>query len=223
MLHERLSLVSAREKRGRLLMVCVLSLLCLSQAALAQSGRRQIKREPQPPPPTVNAEAKPEATPEKEKLPPVASFVVGGDRLSATFEIPTGYLDIAINACIDRLRKSQSLDVKAGGTSLNRKEAIDEAKKQTEAYVVWLELKADISGSSLSSIVIQYSVFTPQTAKVKTYGSVYLDERRMGSGRVGVGLPPSTSRRLPLDYLMREGGRDVAERLMNHFHVRLPD
>ena len=224
---ERLSSAPAAGKRARLLVVCALLLLSLSQAAVAQSGRRQVKN-PSPSAPDVSVEdkAEPKASPTPPKaVAPVASLVITGDRASATFEIPTGYLDIATNACYDTLRKSLSLNVTAGSTNLTRKDAIDEAKKQTEAYVVWLELKAELNAqqNDLAYVVIQFTVFSPQTAKVKYFDSIYLDRATMGSGRVGVGLPPSVSRRFPLDYVMREGGRRVAERLMRHFRVSVQD
>lgn len=54
-------------KRLHLLIICALLLLGLSQAALAQSGRRPVKREPPPPPPPVSVEAQPETEREKQK------------------------------------------------------------------------------------------------------------------------------------------------------------
>lgn len=102
---------------------------------------------------------------------------------------------------------------------MSRKEAIDKAKKQNVAHVVWLELRVEDSGASQPVITIQYTIFMPETGKVKTSGHVYLDRSQVSSGRVGVGLPPSVTRSMPLDYLMKEGGRSVADRVMDEFHV----
>lgn len=219
-----LSSTFSEERRRYLLIVCALSILCLSQTTLAQSGRRQVKRESTVPPP-VSAEVKtePSATPATVKVDTVASFIVGGDRLSASFDVPSGYLDTAIHACIDRLGKAPGLIASAGGSSMSRKDAIDKAKKQSEAHVVLIEFKAENNGPSQTGFVLEYSVFTPQTAKVKSFGRVYLDNARVGPGRVGVGIPPSISRRLPLDYQMKEGGRSIADRIMSSFHVSSPD
>ncbi|HKR01098.1 MAG TPA: hypothetical protein VJT09_10520 [Pyrinomonadaceae bacterium] len=219
---ERLFSAPAGAKRSTLLLACALLLFYLAPAALAQSGRRQVKNPSPTPPVEDKAEAKPSPTPTKVAA-PIASLIITGDRSSASFEIPTGYLDFATNACFDRLEKSASLKVSLGNTNLSRKDAIDTAKKQEESYIVWLELRGEVSGSDLTNVVIQYSVFSPQTAKVKTFGTVYLDRTGARSGRVAVGLPPTSNRRLPLDYLLREGGRAVAERLMDHFRVSLPD
>jgi hypothetical protein len=219
MRRERLSLSLPKERRGYFLIVSVLSILCFSQAALAQSGRRQSKNISPSPPVSVETKTEDAAKPPAVKPAPAASLIVGGNRLSASFDIPPGALDIAIDACIEKLGKASSLVVTSGGNNMSRKEAIDKAKKQEEAYVVWLELKVENYNSASSGIILEYSVFSPQTAKAKTFGHVYLDRAQVGNGRIGVGLPPSTTRRLSLDYLMREGGRTVADRVMDIFHV----
>jgi hypothetical protein len=221
MRHKSLCSALSEKKRGHLLIACALTLLCLSQAAIAQSGRRQIKRDAAPP--IIAPEIKTEevAKPPKAKASPIASLIVGGDTLSSTFDVPSGYLDIAINSCIERLSKASSLMVKSAGSSMRRKEAIDKAKKQEEAYVVWVDLKSEMGGASQTGLILEYSIFSPQTAKVKDSGHIYLDRAR--NSRVGVGLPQSIGRKLPLDYLMKEGGRELANRVMNIFHVSARD
>jgi hypothetical protein len=115
---------------------------------------------------------------------------------------------------MDRLRDSHGLEVTGGG-GMNRKEAIDRAKKETNASVLWLELRVEEDGSN--SISISYTLFTPQTAKVLTRGNVNPAMRGVGSGGVIVGLP-SPSRRLPLQYQLKEGGREVADRVRGKLH-----
>ena len=208
----------SRTKRAALFIICAVSILCLSQALLAQSGRRPPKRESPPPPapaePSVPLEQKTPA----EKPPPAAYLIVGGDRLGSSINIMPSYVDEAVDSCVKRLRKSPSLDVKAGG-SMTRRDAIERAKREKEAHVVWLEVRAD--DDRLDGISIGYTVFSPQTAQVKNFGRVYLGNRRAGNGRVGVGVPP-VMKRYPLDYYMREGGEDVADRVMGLFQVPLP-
>ena len=200
---ERLSLAFLKERRRYLLIVCALSILCLSEAALAQSGRRVKRVSTAPTPVITEAKTEPTPTPSTVKAATVASFIVGGDRSSTSFDVPSGYLETAVHACIDRLGKALGITASAGG-NMSRKDAIDKAKKQSDAHVVWIEFKADYNGTSQTTFVLEYSVFTPQTAKVKSFGRVYLDHARVGSGKVGVGIPPSISRRLPLDYQMKE-------------------
>jgi hypothetical protein len=209
-------------RRVCLLTLCAVSLLaCLSQAALAQSGRRQNK--PLSPPTPVatggEGEAKPETKPSAEKPGPSATVIVGGDRFGSSASMISGYIDEAMEACVIELNKSRGLEARGGG-GMSRKEAIDRAKKETEAYVLWLDLR--VEGSREDDISVSYTLFMPQTAKVQAFGNVYLSTRRMGRGPVSVGVP-SAGGRMPLQYLMREAGRDVAQRVIDKLQTTTKD
>ncbi|HYG82070.1 MAG TPA: hypothetical protein VD861_16850 [Pyrinomonadaceae bacterium] len=213
----------SRARRGLLLAACAVTLLaCVSQAALAQSGRRQNK--PLSPPTPVatkdEGEAKPEAKPRDTRPAALATIIVGGDKFGNSSSIIPGYVTEAVEGCILELNKSRSLDARGGGY-MTRKEAIDRAKKETEAHVLWLDVR--IHGNRQDDIAVSYTIFTPQTAKVLTFGNVYLATRRAGRGPVGVGLPPVGGRNMPLQYLMREAGRDVAERVMDKLQTATRD
>jgi hypothetical protein len=212
------------ERRRSLLILCALSVVCFSYTATApsgiataQSGRRPARSEPSPTTATVNEKS--ETDKPTTAKPPATSIVVGGDRLSATTNLPSGYLDIAIDSCVQRLRKAASLDVNSGGGKMSRRDAIEQAKKQKEGYIVWLEMKIE---DDRNSVVIGYAVFSPQTAKVKTFGEVFLDGTRTTGGPVGVSIP-TARRHLPLEYRMRDGGREVADRIMEEFHIAVRD
>jgi hypothetical protein len=212
----------SRGRRACLLTLCAVSLLaCLSQAALAQSGRRQNK--PLSPPTPVategEAEAKPEAKPSAAKPGPAATVIVGGDRFGSSAAMISSYIDEAMEACVAELDKSRGLEARGGG-GMSRKEAIDRAKKETEAYVLWLDLR--VEGSREDDISISYTLFTPQTAKVMAFGNVYLSTRRAGRGPVSVGVP-SVGGRMPLQYLMREAGREVAQRVSDKLQTATRD
>src|SRR5829696_8592908 len=117
-----------------LLTVCAVSLLCIFQAALAQSGRRQSKVL-SPPTPVVTkdeGETKPEAKPRATRPGPIATVIVGGDRFGTSSSIIPGYVDEAVESCVIELNKSHGLEARGGG-GMSRKEAIDRAKKETEA------------------------------------------------------------------------------------------
>jgi hypothetical protein len=219
MQHEKLT--QAEKKYWRLLIVSVVSILCLSQAVLAQSGRRQRKN-PSSTPPVVTenkteAEAKPK--PPASKPAPLATVIVGGDRFGTSMYLLSGYVDVAVRACIDRLSDSTGLEVVAGG-GMTRSMAIERAKKESNAYVLWLEVRVEEDNSD--TVSISYYGYTPQTAKVMTSGRVYLGSRGVGRGGVGIGVPSITGR-LPLDYQMREAGKSVADRVRNKFGVRTRD
>jgi hypothetical protein len=203
----------SRGRRVCLLTLCAVSLLCLSQAALAQSGRRQNKPLSPPTPVATDGEneAKSEVKPRAEKPAALATVIVGGDRFGSSAYTISGYIDEAMDSCVAELNKSHGLEARGGG-GMSRKEAIDRAKKETEAYVLWLDLR--VEGSRQDDISVSYTLFMPQTAKVMAFGNVYLSTRRAGRGPVSVGVP-SVGGRMPLQYLMREAGRDVAQRVVD--------
>ena len=199
--------------RHKFLIVCALSIICLSQSALAQSGRRQSKSTSPPPPPPAPTETKTEPTtipttgPPTAKPAAVATVIVGGDRYSSSLYIPSGYVDEAVRACMDRLGTSQALEV-IGGGHMSRKDAIDRAKKETVSYVLWIEITTENQNSN--DISLAYYVFKPVTAKGLTSGRVYPGHR--GAGGVVVGVP-TVIRRMPLEYQLREGGQQIADRV----------
>jgi hypothetical protein len=213
--YERFIRALLEKKHRCLLIVCALLILCLSQSTLAQSGRRQSKNPSPTPPVTVEPKTENEAKPPAVKPAPVATIIVSGDRLGSSLYIPSGYVDVAIRSCVDRLEESASLAVTVGG-NMTRKESIDRAKKEKDSHVLWLEVKMEEYGTN--EVSIGYAVFAPQTGKSMTSGRVYLGSKGLGSGGVRVGVP-STSRRMSLEYQMREAGRDVAERVMSKFQA----
>lgn len=202
---------SSRRRQAWLLTVCAVLLVCLSQAALAQSGRRQKPGVASTPPPEVKDEEtqKPEAKPQADKRAPTASIIVGGDRLSMSATLGPNYVDEAAESCVQELNKTGGLEARGGG-AMTRKEAVDRAKKETGAYVLWLEVRID--GTRGEDVSLNYTLFAPQTAKVTAFGNIYASLRGVGRGPVGVGIP-SAGRRMPLQYQMREAGRDVAGRV----------
>ncbi len=200
------------------LAACVATMLCLSHAAFAQSGRRS-KSAPSPPTPVAEPQAEPTASPSNAKPVARTSIIVGKDRFGSTNFVLSSYADVAVRACIDRINESKGLEATGGG-DMTRKDAIDRAKKQTNGYVLWIEIR-DEQGAD-DNISIGYSVYMPETAKILTSGRVYLGTRGAGAGGVIVGVP-SASRRLPLEYQMREAGHEVADRIMDKLHPGLPD
>jgi hypothetical protein len=196
----------------------VMAVLCFAQAALAQSGRRS-KSAPSPPTPiAVEPTAEPTPTPANAKPIARTSIIVGKDRFGSTNFALDSYAGVALAACIDRINESKGLEAR-GGSDMTRKDAIDRAKKG-DAYVLWIEVKDEQDGSG--DITIGYSVYIPETAKVLTSGRIYLGMKGVTKGGVGVGVP-STSRQLPLQYQMKEGGREVANRVVSKIGIPTQD
>jgi hypothetical protein len=202
------------KRHACLLIVCALATLCFSQLALAQSGRRQSKpASPSPPPVASEAKSESQATaPTPKSASP--SVIVVGDRIGSSLYLPSTYVDMVVMACVERLREKPGLEIIQGGQT-TRKAATDRAKKETSAYVLFIEIREESDGSS--NLEIGYSVFTPGTAKVLTGGWVYPGNRGVGSGKVTVGVP-TVARRLPLQYQLKDGGQQVADRVRGKIH-----
>ena len=211
------------------LLVCALIFCVACGVARAQSGRHVPKRSEVPPisaPQTTDPEVKPSTTkPEPARLSLILANEISG------MDTMWSYARIALSDCERRLRESSAISVQAASQEMNRKEAHDRAKSEKEAYVVLLQLQTgfnDIARPTdyrdLTNAYINYTAFTPGTAKIKTQGRVYLDS--VGSsarvGRTRVGIPMPGARRIPFEYLVRLAAREAADRLLAALNVPLP-
>ncbi|HKC63073.1 MAG TPA: hypothetical protein VKB86_05520 [Pyrinomonadaceae bacterium] len=208
---------SLSEKRYKsLLILCVLMILSSYESASAQSGRKNKNAtSPQPP---VAAEPKadaPTSAPPKKSA-PLATIIVGGDKNSSTFYNLSYYVEVAMAGCMDRIKESSGFET-IGGGNMTRKDAIDRAKRETASYVLWLEMRTE-SDSSQTNLTINYYLYTPQTAKIQTSGHVYVGETTAGTGPVGIGIP-SVTKHMPIDYQVKESGREIADRVVSKFPV----
>ena len=189
-----------------------------SLAISAQSGRRVRKPETAIPVPT------PEATPAPAPAPtprpePSLTFLVGMEKFGDFSRISLNTYSGVLRSCVDRL--DDSILVKADATSreMTRADAIRQAKSETGAYVVWLQIRSNNSYGQTSvyddpdNVYIQYAVFAPTTAKQVTSGNTY--PRAYRSARVRV--PTSSTQG---DYYMNQAARGAAERILDHFHRR---
>lgn len=214
-------------KRSRLLRIQAASLAAIAVFALvafcagtltAQSGRRvpKSKSAPPPEPQSVPAETKP-----AEKPRPALSFIIGIYRDSGFGNIPLYFSDSVLRACADRLDDYPSVEVDVAHRDVNRGEAVKRAKAEKEAYVVWMQLRADSMnanrGSNLSDVYIEYVVFTPTTAKVATSGRTY--QQAFRSGGV-IGLPRTSD--ATSEYSLKQAAREAAERILAAMKNHIP-
>ena len=209
----------ARDQRRIASIFCVGVIFLVSSFAEAQSGRRPPKRtesegvqKPTEPEPSTKQEEK---KPEKERTP---VMIV---RSSSMFGVYYA-ADYVVEGCAARLKQSPTLQVEKHPNDMNRKQASDAAKVSTNRYVVFLEMSSDRGRYNPNStgreynedIVVDYTVFTPGTGKVKTSGRVYQMRPRGNVGGVGVPLPvpngPAT-----VEYSLKQAGRDVADRVLD--------
>lgn len=196
---------------GALVAICAL-------ASAAQSGRRARKTDPAPIP---TPEATPIPTPAPtEKPKPAFTFIVGLDKYGDFSRVSLNTYSGVLRSCAGRLDDSLSVKAEIANRDMSHSAAIQRAKAETEAYVVWLQLRHNSFGSSQdiygdpNNIYIEYTVFAPATAKVATSGNTYPEAYR----NKGVRLPSSTT---DGDYYMNQAARGAAERILDHFHLRL--
>lgn len=214
----------ALDEWQRVLVFCVGIILLTSGFAQAQSGRRPpkrtesegVQRPTEQDPPIKPSEEKQLA---KEKTP---ILVVN----SPSYFNSSYYSDYVAEGCAARLKQSASLSVEKSGREMNRKEASDAAMSPTPRYVVLLELTSERTGYGQRSdgryhpedVVVQYTLFSPGTGKVKSSGRVY--GRRAGTTVGGVGIPlPVPDGPMAGEYILKQSGRDVADRIIDSIVV----
>lgn len=231
----RFMLLTIRVRRLTVLLLYTLIALAACGLAQAQSGRRSKQpTAPAPSPPVESeSESKPAAaTPTHAS--PRQQIIVVKNVPSANLSFWTS---MAYRSFVERLKESPSVEV-VEGKEMNRKEAIELAKRQegAETYVAWLQMEVDLNSgdteaASIASInpgclYINYYLYSPRTGKVKAQGKVYQD----GYQSVCMGVPsrPSPlptslpgSRRLPVDYTVRKAAHEAAVRVLDALNLRV--
>ncbi|HEX8492465.1 MAG TPA: hypothetical protein VF658_06460 [Pyrinomonadaceae bacterium] len=203
----------------------VAATVCLSQSALAQSGRR-IKRNPSPPRQTAQTETRPETVTAPQATLPAATvnaIIVGAEIVMDGYEVHTNEQKDAIKSCMERLKERPILNVIKGG-KMKRAEAMERARLETEAYVLWMEIKTRMVGLFYEEVVvINYYVFTPKTAKVLIEGRLdpKRQEKRIGQVRIPQ-MPRRTHPAIAYEDQLEEGGRAVADRVRGALFKELP-
>lgn len=208
---------------------CVLLVLLASAGAgYAQAGRRVQPPKNDPPVPKA---AEPAAVVKKEQPEAAQISLLVGSYSQPMRMLSRGAEDLLQGAVVQRLRDSKSLKLGVE-ESMTRGEANKRAKTETEAYILWLELKSDRAifdpsgrnDSRTEDLYIQYVVLEPKTGKVKDQGNVYL--RPTSSGRI-----PGIGRSLPrcypqpmynVEFAVIEAGIETAERVFRAFSLGRP-
>jgi hypothetical protein len=185
-----------------------------SLAIVAQSGRRVRKPELAP---VAAPQATPSPTP-AEKPKPAFTFILGLDKYGNFSRVPLNTYSGVLRSCAGRLDDSPSVKAEITNRDMSRSAAIQQAKAETEAYVVWLQLHSNTSGGvdeiygDPNNIYIEYTVFAPTTAKQVTTGSTFPEAYR--NRRVRLPTPTTDG-----DYYLNQAARGAAERILDHFHL----
>lgn len=203
------------------LSLCLLLVLSALTVA-AQSGRRSVPGSPSVPAPTPPAEAKqPDKTSETKDI-KRQEIIVTANRADAFAGIPLYFYDTVLKSCAGRLDDSRSVRVEVVTKYTSRSDAVNAAKAQKEAYVVWLQLRSDAARSNvpgnLSDISIEYTVYEPTTAKVKTQGTCYQGSARAGGVVLSPGSGGNRNEAL-VESRLRDAAIDAAERILKGLHI----
>ena len=215
---------------------CALALLLLLfTCGFAQSGRapkRSPAATPSPQSSTTSSppiEEPPDASSAAHKKPATRALFLRAVKYipSANVTVET---NIAFKGFIERLREIAGVDVLVSSEG-TRKQAMDLAKAEKDAYVLWMQLELDVADTESANasigpinpgcLLVSYHVYAPQTGKVKTQGRVY--QPGYQSRCVGSPLHPSPfpdtrgQKRLPIEYTLQQAGREAANRLAQAF------
>ena len=185
---------------------------------VAQSGRRVRKSEPAAVP-VPSPEATQAPTP-AAKPAPAFTFIVGMEKWGEVSRVSLYTYSGVLRSCVDRLNSSGSAKADPASNDMSRGDAVRQAKAEKETYVVWLQLRANNYGrpsvyDDASNVYVQYSVLAPVTAKQVTSGNTFPEAYR----KSGVIVPSSTTQG---DYYLNQAARGAAERILDHFHLRIP-
>jgi hypothetical protein len=202
--------------------LCVAVVLSCCLVGQAQSGRRSPKPL-SPPTPTAPTTPPPKEseTPTTPEKPPLKqrTVIVGMDAQSTAYYIQPYFADAVMRGFTAKFNTMSSIKLTVE-TSMRRKQAVERAKKETETFVVLLQLATDNMGGSLGDVspenlIVAYLVFSPVTGKVKDQGRVYI---RPSRSIIGQRLPTSRT----VDAQLMEAGREAATRVLPALHNESP-
>jgi len=141
------------------------------------------------------------------------------DAQSTAYYIPPYMADAVMRGFTAKFNAMSSIKV-TYEPNMRRKQAVERAKKETEAFVILLQLATDNMGGSVGDVspenlIVAYLVFSPVTGKVKDQGRVYI---RPSRSFIGQRLPTSRT----VDAQLVEAGREVATRVIPALHNESP-
>jgi hypothetical protein len=129
--------------------------------------------------------------------------------------------------CVRRLGDASDVIVNSAGSRMSRADAIKQAKGETARYVVWLQIGSELADSGrqqnrndADELYVTYMILEPGTAKFKQTGRSH--HQIYQTGRGGVSLPKKNS---PLysEYALKQAAREIAERVLAAFDIKLRD
>jgi len=178
-----------------------------------QSGRRPKPTVSTPPPQASEPVDSQKAAPTE-----ILYLIIGGHSIDKdNKEIFSNYVSSVVDTCSEKLKERPTfqLQIKNGG-KMTRNEAIQRAKRETDAYVLWFGYRSELIDLRPQVVSIDYVVLMPISTTTLTDGRVELRTAKQAADQGGViRLPRRQTRHRNDAQLLREGGQEIAERVRN--------
>jgi hypothetical protein len=187
----------------------------------AQSGRRSTGA-----PTTTPSVSGPKTVEKAPAKAPKIHLLVGVENRNPFSNIPYYLADTVLDNCVRRLADSADIIPNAVGRGMDRVEAVRRAKAEKEGYVVWLQIESDVldSGKQKNNgpdeLYVRYTIFEPETAKVKQSGRTHQQIYKTGGGGVSTSTKNSA---VYSEYALKQAAREAAERILEAFEIRVRD
>jgi hypothetical protein len=204
-------------------LICISLILGYALTAQGQSGRRSSGGSTTNTAPSVSG---PKPVEKKTDKAPSIQLLVGIEDPSIMINIPYYLADTILDNCLRHLSDSSEVVVTSAGRGMTRADAIRKAKDEKNRYVVWLQLGSDTIDSGRQSkngpdeLYVSYTIFEPETAKVRQTGRAHHSIYKTGRGGV---TAPSRNGSVYSDYALKQAAREAAERILEAFDIKVRD
>lgn len=204
-------------------LISILLLLASAGALFAQSGRKSSSSSSSTTTTTTPSVAGPKTTEKKAVAAPKVQLLVGIDRLAVFTNAPYYVFDTVLDSVIRRLGEAEIVFATSGG-NLSRSEAVKAAKRETERWVVLLEIKSIYanSGQQVKSnqdeLVVDFTTIEPVTGKIKRSGQT--SNHIYQNGRGGISLPTKNGA-IYSEYSIKQAASEAADRILAGFDIKV--
>ena len=161
----------------------------------------------------------------KPETEPRVRLLVGMDRATAFTTTPFYVYDTVMQECIRRLNEANIVFANAGGSNMNRAEAVKLAKSETQRWVVSLEVRSFYAESGRQikptedELYVDYTVIEPVTGKIKRSGRTQRHIYQSG----GRGSIPSSAKDIGnySEYSIKQAAVEAADRILAGFDIKV--
>lgn len=214
-------------RNWRILVVLSLAVLLFQTCvANAQSGRRKNVTTPTTAPTPVLNSAETEKPPVTEDETPslqpsdvsISTLLVAGEIVHDNLYYKGNDLDNALKDCVRNFRDGYRPVNATKIGKLNFNDAKERAKKETDAYLLWISFVSKTDGyGNMRLDYAEYAILIPGTGKRLTNGRIKPNETSVVATGGILGLPQNRTRSSPISFNreMRDVVRQIPEILIH--------